>query len=139
MSEPTFEPSSPVGVLEPDETVDVERPWVVLVWNDPINLMPYVTFVLRKLFGYSESKAHALMLEVHLNGRAAVSSGSMMSAAQLAAMHPAGRVGASFAVQPFSAEFIERYWLHFELTSVLLLAAVVAAIAVIKAGRRHDG
>ena len=43
MSEPTFEPSSPVGVLEPDETVGVERPWVVLVWNDPINLMPAVS------------------------------------------------------------------------------------------------
>jgi NADH-quinone oxidoreductase subunit J len=42
-------------------------------------------------------------------------------------------------VQAFSAEFLERYWLHFELTSVLLLAAVVAAIAVIRAGRRHDG
>ena len=80
MSEPPFEPSSPVGVLEPDETVGVERPWVVLVWNDPINLMPYVTFVLRKLFGYSESKAHQLMLEVHLNGRAAVSSGTRESA-----------------------------------------------------------
>ena len=62
-----------------------------------------------------------------------------MSAEQLAAMHPGGRPGASFEVQPFSAEFLERYWLHFELTSVLLLAAVVAAIAVIKAGRRHDG
>ncbi len=51
--------------------------------------------------------------------------------------------GADFAglfnVQPFSVEFLERYWLHFELTSVLLLAAVVAAIAIIKAGRRRDG
>jgi NADH-quinone oxidoreductase subunit J len=46
---------------------------------------------------------------------------------------------ASFNVQPFSVEFLERYWLHFELTSVLLLAAVVAAIAIVKAGRRHDG
>jgi NADH-quinone oxidoreductase subunit J len=44
-----------------------------------------------------------------------------------------------FNVQPFSAEFLERYWLHFELTSVLLLAAVVAAIAIVKAGRRRDG
>jgi NADH-quinone oxidoreductase subunit J len=46
---------------------------------------------------------------------------------------------AQFNVQPFSVEFLERYWLHFELTSVLLLAAVVAAIAIIKAGRRRDG
>jgi len=47
--------------------------------------------------------------------------------------------GTLFNVQPFSAEFLGSYWLHFELTSVLLLAAVVAAIAVVKGGRRHDG
>jgi NADH-quinone oxidoreductase subunit J len=47
--------------------------------------------------------------------------------------------GAAFLVQPFSAGFLRDYWLHFELTSVLLLAAVVAAIAVIKGGRRNDG
>jgi NADH-quinone oxidoreductase subunit J len=69
---------------------------------------------------------------------AAVSRGRMITAADLAEVHP-GRTEATFAVQPFSVEFIQRYWLHFELTSVLLLAAVVAAIAVIKAGRRHDG
>jgi NADH-quinone oxidoreductase subunit J len=83
------------------------------------------------------SVAVAALLAVALG--AALSSGRTMSAEQLAAMHPGGRPGASFDVQPFSAEFLERYWLHFELTSVLLLAAVVAAIAVIKAGRRHDG
>jgi NADH-quinone oxidoreductase subunit J len=68
----------------------------------------------------------------------AVSRGRMITAADLAQLQP-GTVAASFDVQPFSAEFLERYWLHFELTSVLLLAAVVAAIAVVKAGRRHDG
>ena len=47
--------------------------------------------------------------------------------------------GTAFEVQPFSAEFLRHYWLHFELTSVLLLAAVVAAVAVIKGGRRNDG
>ena len=47
--------------------------------------------------------------------------------------------GAEFLIQPFSAEFLAEYWLHFELTSVLLLAAVVAAIGVIKGGRRPDG
>jgi ATP-dependent Clp protease adaptor protein ClpS len=76
MSEPSLEPAGPIGVLDPDEDVDLERPWIVLVWNDPINLMEYVTFVLRKLFGYSEAKAHGLMLQVHLNGRAVVSNGS---------------------------------------------------------------
>ena len=47
--------------------------------------------------------------------------------------------GTAFLIQPFSAEFLRDYWLHFELTSVLLLAAVVAAVAVIKGGRRNDG
>jgi len=51
----------------------------------------------------------------------------------------AGGDDAAFLVQPFSAEFLQQYWLHFELTSVLLVAAVVAAIAVIKGGRRNDG
>ena len=60
-----------------DENVDVspDSPWVVIVWNDPINLMSYVTFVLRKLFGYSLEKATQLMLDVHHKGRAVVSSG----------------------------------------------------------------
>jgi NADH-quinone oxidoreductase subunit J len=51
----------------------------------------------------------------------------------------AGGDDTAFLVQPFSAEFLQQYWLHFELTSVLLVAAVVAAIAVIKGGRRNDG
>jgi ATP-dependent Clp protease adaptor protein ClpS len=69
---------SPVEVDEPrsDETVEPDRPWVVLVWNDPINLMSYVTFVLQKLFGYSLEKATELMLDVHHKGRAVVSNGT---------------------------------------------------------------
>ena len=47
----------------------------MIVWNDPINLMSYVTFVLRKLFGYSKEEATKLMLQVHNEGRAVVSSG----------------------------------------------------------------
>ncbi|MEZ5249101.1 MAG: ATP-dependent Clp protease adapter ClpS [Ilumatobacteraceae bacterium] len=58
-----------------DETADPDRPWIVLVWNDPINLMSYVTFVFQKLFGYSLEKATELMLDVHQKGRAVVSSG----------------------------------------------------------------
>jgi ATP-dependent Clp protease adaptor protein ClpS len=50
--------------------------WVVVVWNDPINLMTYVTYVFRKLFGYSLPKAHGLMLQVHTEGRAVVSGGT---------------------------------------------------------------
>ena len=58
------------------EHTDTDRPWIVLVWNDPINLMSYVTFVLQKVFGYSKEKATALMLDVHNKGRAVVSSGT---------------------------------------------------------------
>ena len=53
-----------------------ERPWVVIVWNDPINLMSYVTLVLQQLFGYSRAKATRLMLQVHNEGKAVVSSGT---------------------------------------------------------------
>ena len=65
-------------VVEPDvdETVDVARPWVVVVWNDPINLMSYVVYVFQKLFGYSKEKATKLMLDVHQKGRAVVSNGT---------------------------------------------------------------
>ena len=66
-----------VVVDEPgiSETTVTDRPWIVLVWNDPINLMSYVTFVFQKLFGYSLEKATELMLDVHHKGRAVVSSG----------------------------------------------------------------
>jgi len=69
---------APIEVDQPiDETEDaVDRPWIVLVWNDPINLMSYVTYVFQKLFGYSLEKATALMLDVHHKGRAVVSNGT---------------------------------------------------------------
>jgi ATP-dependent Clp protease adaptor protein ClpS len=59
-----------------DESTEHDRPWIVIVWNDPINLMSYVTLVFRKLFGYSEAKATKLMLQVHYEGKAVVSSGN---------------------------------------------------------------
>ncbi|HEU4481147.1 MAG TPA: ATP-dependent Clp protease adapter ClpS [Actinomycetota bacterium] len=59
-----------------DEEHEADRPWLVIVWNDPINLMSYVTWVLQKLFGYSREKATSLMLDVHHKGKAVVSSGS---------------------------------------------------------------
>jgi ATP-dependent Clp protease adaptor protein ClpS len=61
---------------EHDEDRELERPWVVIVWNDPINLMSYVTLVFRKLFGYTEEHATKLMLQVHNEGKAVVSSGT---------------------------------------------------------------
>jgi ATP-dependent Clp protease adaptor protein ClpS len=59
-----------------DTLVDPDVPWIVLVWNDPINLMSYVTHVLQKLFGYSLEKATELMLDVHHKGKAVVASGT---------------------------------------------------------------
>ena len=53
-----------------------DRPWVTVVWNDPVNLMEYVTHVFMNYFGYDRDKATALMMDVHNEGRAAVSNGS---------------------------------------------------------------
>ncbi len=70
---------SPVEV-EPtpvtDELVVPATPWVTIVWNDPVNLMSYVTYVFRTYFGYSRKKAEKLMMEVHEDGRSVVSNGS---------------------------------------------------------------
>jgi ATP-dependent Clp protease adaptor protein ClpS len=67
-----------VEVEEPGtgEDEQYDRPWVVIVWNDPINLMSYVTLVFQKLFGYSQAQATKLMLQVHYDGKAAVSTGN---------------------------------------------------------------
>ena len=69
---------APGEVLDPDvdEDLDTDRPWIVIVWNDPINLMSYVSFVFQKLFGYTRAKADELMLDVHEKGRAVVSDGT---------------------------------------------------------------
>ncbi len=69
--------------IAPEKTPDIEelpaedRPWVTIVWDDPVNLMTYVTWVFfQKLFGYSREKAEELMLAVHHKGRAVVSTGA---------------------------------------------------------------
>lgn len=69
--------TAPVVVDRPgsDEVTRADRPWIVVVWNDPVNLMSYVTYVFQKLFGYSLQKATRLMLQVHHEGRSVVSSG----------------------------------------------------------------
>jgi len=68
----------PVETREPDiaEVVEPDVPWIVIVWNDPINLMSYVTYVFQKLFGYSRQKAEKLMMDVHHKGKAIVSHGN---------------------------------------------------------------
>ena len=62
--------------IDSDQSTALDHPWKVIVWDDPINLMSYVTFVFRKVFGYSEKKANRLMLEVHVKGRSVVATGN---------------------------------------------------------------
>ncbi|WP_018655864.1 ATP-dependent Clp protease adapter ClpS [Actinomadura flavalba] len=69
---------APVELDRPDaaQEQDPDRPWLAIVWNDPINLMSYVTYVFQTVFGYSKSKSEKLMLDVHHKGRAVVASGA---------------------------------------------------------------
>ena len=62
--------------IDTEDDVAFDHLWKVIVWDDPINLMSYVTFVFRKVFGYSKDKAEQLMMQVHVEGRAIVSSGT---------------------------------------------------------------
>ena len=70
--------TAPLETWSPADETDArpDVPWVVIVWNDPINLMSYVTFVLQKLFGYSREKAERMMMDVHTLGKAVVSNGT---------------------------------------------------------------
>jgi ATP-dependent Clp protease adaptor protein ClpS len=74
-------PRAATAPVEVPEEVDETRtgpdtPWIVIVWNDPVNLMSYVVFVFQKVFGYSREKATKLMLEVHHDGKSVVSHGT---------------------------------------------------------------
>ena len=71
--------------------VDLDAPWVTIVWDDPVNLMTYVTYVFQKLFGYSEVRATELMMQVHTEGKAVVSAGSRESMeVDVTKLHAAG-------------------------------------------------
>jgi ATP-dependent Clp protease adaptor protein ClpS len=85
--------TSPVEIREPEigEDTTSDRPWIVVVWNDPVNLMTYVVYVFQKLFGYSREKATQLMLQVHHEGKAAVSEGTREKAeADVSRLHAHG-------------------------------------------------
>lgn len=76
---------------ESSELTAKDVPWVVIVWNDPVNLMSYVSYVFQSYFGYSEAKAHRLMLEVHQLGKSVVATGSREQAERdTVAMHSFG-------------------------------------------------
>ncbi len=69
---------SPVELEQPDlqQGLRTDVPWVTIVWNDPVNLMSYVTYVFQAYFGYPKQKAERLMMDVHHKGRAVVAAGS---------------------------------------------------------------
>ena len=69
---------APAEVDQPrsEEKFVPDKPWVTIVWNDPVNLMSYVTYVFEHVFGYPRSKAEKLMLDVHHKGKAVVASGT---------------------------------------------------------------
>jgi ATP-dependent Clp protease adaptor protein ClpS len=67
---------APAEVSRPEVVEQVESPWITIVWNDPVNLMSYVTYVFMEYFRYPREKAERLMMDVHEKGRAVVSSGS---------------------------------------------------------------
>ena len=77
---PTLSPVSTAPVKEPEvislEASELALPWITLVWNDPVNLMSYVTYVFQSYFGYSREKAEKLMMDVHTLGKAVVSLGT---------------------------------------------------------------
>jgi ATP-dependent Clp protease adaptor protein ClpS len=73
---------APAETVRPEEDVETEsvvvpdKPWVTIVWNDPVNLMSYVAYVFQKHFGYTKAKANKLMTDVHEKGKAVVSNGT---------------------------------------------------------------
>ncbi|MEY2965561.1 MAG: ATP-dependent Clp protease adapter ClpS [Candidatus Nanopelagicales bacterium] len=76
---------------EVDEDVATDVPWITIVWNDPVNLMSYVTYVFMTYFKYPRDKAEKLMMQVHQDGRSVVSSGSREEMERdVSAMHSYG-------------------------------------------------
>ena len=63
-------------ITSSDSLVEADVPWITLVWNDPVNLMSYVSYVFQTYFGYDKAKAEKLMLQVHTDGKSAVSTGT---------------------------------------------------------------
>jgi ATP-dependent Clp protease adaptor protein ClpS len=73
----TVTPAGDTAVADrPAEEVLADTPWVTVVWDDPVNLMSYVAHVFSTYFSYSKAKAQQLMMQVHTEGKAVVSSGS---------------------------------------------------------------
>jgi ATP-dependent Clp protease adaptor protein ClpS len=74
-----------------DAATSDDAPWVTIVWNDPVNLMSYVTYVFQTLLGHPRPTAHKLMLDVHQKGRATVAGGTRDAMESVATqLHAAG-------------------------------------------------
>ena len=67
---------APAEAARPDVVEDVDRPWITIVWNDPVNLMSYVTHVFMEYFHFDRATAERLMMDVHEKGRAVVANGT---------------------------------------------------------------
>jgi ATP-dependent Clp protease adaptor protein ClpS len=90
MTTPVEQERTQVEPAAVEQTAE-DRPWQTVVWNDPVNLMSYVTYVFQKLFGYGREHAMKLMLDVHHKGRAIVSSGTKDKVeGDVAKLHAAG-------------------------------------------------
>lgn len=78
---PVVRMSSPMATPELDEELEVDvatsenLPWMCIVWDDPVNLMSYVSYVFQTVLGYDRKRANELMMQVHTEGKAVVSSG----------------------------------------------------------------
>ncbi|MEY8567295.1 ATP-dependent Clp protease adapter ClpS [Corynebacterium sp.] len=66
---------TPVEEQLPDTLTEADLPWLCICWDDPVNLMSYVTYVFQTVLGYSRKRATELMMKVHNEGKAVVSSG----------------------------------------------------------------
>ena len=92
-SAPTSTPVKPgtTGQQHVDPLDSAQSPWVTIVWDDPVNLMSYVTHVFVTYFKFDKPKAHKLMMQVHTEGRAVVASGTREEMEQhVNAMHAYG-------------------------------------------------
>lgn len=77
--------------VEQAQAHQLDQPYILIIWNDPVNLMSYVSYVFRSYFGYSEEKAEKLMMQVHQNGRSVVATGNREKIeSDVAAMHGFG-------------------------------------------------
>ena len=91
MTTPAAPAATPLGTMDVEAVTESDKPWLCIVWDDPVNLMSYVTYVFQTILGMGRQQAHELMLKVHNEGRAVVSSGERDKVeADVKKLHKAG-------------------------------------------------